>query len=349
MKQLIFIGLLIFCFTTSFAQYTEIINSKRPGFSESPYGVGTNVFQVETGVFYQDNQVSETFDTKNSLGANLFLRYGKFLENLEINLDISFQNDNRIFNNIHTSTFNVNGISRLTFGAKYLVYNQKFTDNSKEIRSWKKRTAFDIKRLIPSVGVYVGVNTNFLGEAFKEEGLSPKAAILLQNDITNRFIVLTNLIADKIGQNNSEFGYILTATYALNERWSVFGEQQGVFKKVTTNEFQFGAGTAFLYSNNLQLDVSARANFVGDDTDIYFGLGGSWRLDKHKKYTTKGGEEGLKGKKEGTFFSRLFKKKKGKPKRKKIKAKKRKKGKSKKGTPSFHKGKKKKKRGGRKK
>ncbi len=351
MKQLIFIGLLIFGLATSFAQYTEIINSKRPGFSESPYGVGTNVFQVETGVFYQDNQVSKTFDTDNSLGANLFLRYGKFLEKLELNLDVSFQNDNRIFRNIVTTRkYSTNGISKLTFGAKYLIYNQKFADKSKEIRSWKKRNAFDLKRLIPSIGVYVGVNTNFLGEDFKEEGLSPKAAILLQNDISSRFIILTNLVADKIGQDNSEFGYILTTTYALNERWSIFGEQQGVFKKVTSNEFQFGAGTAFLYSNNLQLDVSARANFVGDDTDFYLGLGGSWRLDKHKKFTTKGGEDGLKGKKEGTFFSRLFKKKDKKPKRRKIKAKKRKKEKSKKGTPSFHKkGNKKKKRGGRKK
>ena len=105
--------------------------------------------------------------------------------------------------------------------------------------------------MIPSVGVYVGVNTNFLGKRFKEESLSPKAAILLQNDISSRFIVLTNLVADKIGQDNSEFGYILTTTYALSEKWSIFGEHQGVFKKVTTNEFQFGAGTVFLYTKNL--------------------------------------------------------------------------------------------------
>ena len=33
------------------AQYTNVINSNRPGFSESPYSVGTGVYQLETSVF----------------------------------------------------------------------------------------------------------------------------------------------------------------------------------------------------------------------------------------------------------------------------------------------------------
>ncbi|MCF6350457.1 MAG: transporter [Flavobacteriaceae bacterium] len=335
MKYLLFVGLLFFTIVTQ-SQYTEIINSKRPGFSESPYGVGTKVFQVETGIFYQDNQVTQTFDTENSLGTNIFLRYGNFLEKLEFNLDFAYQKDERIFNNIINSFFEVNGVSRLTFGAKYLVYNQKYTDKSKEIRSWKKRTSFDLKRLIPSVGVYVGLNTNFLGESFKEERLSPKAAILLQNEITNRLNIISNLIADKIGQDNSEFSYIVTTTFALNEKWSIFAEHQGVFKKLTTDELQFGVGTAFLYTKNMQFDIAARANYVGNTTDIYVALGGSWRLDKHQKEAKS--KDVLKGKKEGTFFSRLFKKNKNKgPKTRKIKIKKRKKQRAKKGTPSFHK------------
>ena len=36
------------------AQYTEVINSRRPGFSDSPYSVGTKVYQVEGGLFYKD-------------------------------------------------------------------------------------------------------------------------------------------------------------------------------------------------------------------------------------------------------------------------------------------------------
>jgi hypothetical protein len=339
-KLLVFLFLIV-SFQTINAQYTEIINSKRPGFSESPYGVGKKVFQVETGFFYQKNQVLSTFSKDNIFGTNVFLRYGNFLEKLEFNLDFTYQKEHRVFQNILTNSTNVSGISKLTFGAKYLVYNSKYTDKSKEIRSWKKRTAFDLKRLIPSVGVYLGLNTNILGKDFKEEGMSPKAAILLQNDISGRFVVLTNIIADKIGKKNSEFGYILTATYALTEKWSIFGEQQGAFKKLANNEFQFGGGAAYLYNNNMQFDISARTIFVGGNSSFYAGLGGSWRLDKHVNKKKSG--DALEGTKEG-FFKRIFKKNKNKKRKvKKVKIKKRRNKKVKKGTPSFYKKKKKKK------
>ena len=74
-------------------------------------------------------------------------------------------------------------------GAKYLVFQQEFTDKTKEIRSWKRRTALDKKRLIPSVAVYAGFNTNFLGELYKTSKVSPKLGVLLQNDLSNDFNV----------------------------------------------------------------------------------------------------------------------------------------------------------------
>ncbi len=337
---------LFFGFQLVSAQYTEIINSKRPGFSESPYGVGTKVFQLETGVFYHKRAITQLFDTSKSFGSNLFLRYGAFLEKLEFNADFAFQQDERVFYNVIPSySYKVTGISKLRFGVKYLIHNQKYTDKSKEVRSWKKRTSFDMKRLIPSVGVYVGVNPNFVSKDFKEDGVSLKGAILLQNDISSRFVVLTNLIADKILlKDKMEFGYILTATYAVNTKWSIFGENQGVFSKYKDNEFQFGAGTAYLLNNNVQFDISARSDFFADKLNYYLALGGSWRLDRHvKKHSS---EDVLQGEKQGNFFSRLFKKKgRGKHRKvKKVKTKKRRVKKAKKGTPSFFKKDKKKKR-----
>ncbi len=339
MKKNLFVFALFFGFQIITAQYTEIINSKRPGFSESPYGVGTKVFQVETGIFYNKRAISQLFDTSKSLGGNLFLRYGAFLEKLEFNLDLAYQQDERVFNNvIPTYYYNVSGLSKLRFGVKYLIHYQKYTDKSKEVRSWKKRTAFDMKRLIPSVGMYVGVNPNFLSKDFKQEGVSLKGAVLLQNDISSRFVVLTNLIVDNILlKDKMEFGYILTATYAVNTKWSIFGENQGTFSKYRDNEFQFGAGTAYLLNNNVQFDISARSDFFADKLNYYLALGGSWRLDKHtKKHSS---EDVLKGEKQGSFFSRLFKKKgRGKHRKvKKVKVKKRRVKKAKKGTPSFFK------------
>lgn len=334
MKKIVIIAFLFISFNSVFSQYTKIINSKRPGFSESPYGVGTKVFQVETGGFYHsNNNYKGAFLTKDGYGGNLFLRYSNFLEKLEINLDLAYQKDQRIFNNIFISNQkSYTGISKLTFGAKYLIYNSVYKDKSKEIRSWKKRHAFDWKRLIPSVGVFVGWNSNFLNEDFKAPGMSFKGAILLQNDINERFVILTNLVVDNILMDQMQYSYILTSTLAVTEKWSIFAEHQGVFTKFLDNEYQFGGGAAYLFSENIQLDISARTSLIANDfSKMYIGLGGSWRLDRHDRLKQM---EALEGTKE-PFFKRLFKKNKGKKgKVKKIKIKKRRKSKKSKG-PSF--------------
>jgi len=297
------------------AQYTEIINSKRPGFSESPYSIGTDVFQFETGLFYRSSNNESLIARPNTIGGELFFRYGKFIERLEFNAKIAYQNDevkNDEVKNPFGPNYNIHGISELTIGAKYLIFQQKYTDKSKEIRSWKRRVAFDKKRLIPSVGAFVGVNTNFLGDGFKENELSLKGAVLLQNDFSDRLVLLTNLIADKILSESNEYSYIATMTYALNFKWSYFIENQGIFKKGYSPKFHFGTGLAYLFSNNLQLDASVRTNFFDDYSFLYSSIGAAWRLDNHSdEIINKSSPRGQisNNRKKGNFFSRIFKKK----------------------------------------
>ena len=51
-KFLLILTALMFFFNTKvFSQYTDIINSNRPGTSQSAFSVGSNVIQLETGVF----------------------------------------------------------------------------------------------------------------------------------------------------------------------------------------------------------------------------------------------------------------------------------------------------------
>ena len=54
MKSFLTTLILLLLAEFSHAQYTEVINSRRPGFSESPYSVGTKVYQVEAGLFYKN-------------------------------------------------------------------------------------------------------------------------------------------------------------------------------------------------------------------------------------------------------------------------------------------------------
>jgi len=300
------------------AQYTQIINSKRPGFSESPYSIGTNVYQFETGLFYRSSNNTASNAIPKSFGGDLFFRYGKFSEKLEFNARIAYQRDQFLEfdnNSILQKTYK-SGISHLTIGAKYLFYQQKYTDKTKEIRSWKRKMAFDKKRLIPSVGVYAGVNTNFLSTNFKEDGISYKAALLLQNDFSDRLVVLTNLIADKITSDFNYYSYIISMTYAISDKWSYFIENQGFFDKRNAPKYNFGTGAAYLYSDDIQVDASLRTNFFDDYSFIYASVGIAWRLDKHnEKLISKKNSNPLKSKnrkskkrRRGNIFTRIFKK-----------------------------------------
>jgi len=68
----------------SYGQYTEVINSRRPGYSDSPYSVGTKVYQVEAGLFYKnvggylyyDPILEETFDySASSFGSDITFQF----------------------------------------------------------------------------------------------------------------------------------------------------------------------------------------------------------------------------------------------------------------------------------
>lgn len=290
-KKLVFLGLFMLIPKLFFAQYTEVINSNKPGFSESPYSVGTGVYQFESNLFLRDISIEPTFSKPQSLGIDLLFRTSFLLEKLELNAQFTYQRDKVAFKNIFTSHYFSSGFSRITIGAKYLVYEPEYTDKSKEVRSWKRRNAFDFKRFIPSVAVYLGVNTDYVNEIHQTGQLTPKAGILLQHNLTNDFNVITNLFYDNIGSDFAEWSYIITATQNFSNRWSAFFENQVIFQELQNN-INLGLGFAYLYNRNLQLNTSARMLFEGKAQGFYAGLGVSYRIDKHKDAFKELGENG---------------------------------------------------------
>src|SRR5690606_17290682 len=75
----------------TYAQYTETINSNRPGASQGAFSVGTNVLQLEGGGFYgNDNHNLRLTDT-DLYGVDYSFRYGLFFEALEVSLTGAFQ------------------------------------------------------------------------------------------------------------------------------------------------------------------------------------------------------------------------------------------------------------------
>ncbi|MGK0412232.1 MAG: hypothetical protein ACJA1B_000423 [Polaribacter sp.] len=306
--------LIFFTFSSIHSQYTEVINSNKPGFSESPYSVGTGVYQFESNLFYRNTSIEPTFYRPQSFGLNLLFRTSFLLEKLELNAQISFQRDQIAFKNVFTSQYSETGLGMATIGAKYLVFQQEYEDKSKEIRSWKRRNAFDKKRLIPSVAIYAGINTDFVNDIHKTGSISPKFGVLLQQNLSNDFNLITNVFYDKIGTEFSELSYILTGTYNFDSRWSVFFENQTVFLK-NQNNTNLGTGLAFLFNKDLQINTSIRYLKQGESKGSYLGLGASYRIDKHKDPFTELDENGnaikdqpisAYNKKQKGFFGRIF-------------------------------------------
>ena len=303
-----------------FAQYTEVINSNKPGFSESPYSVGKGVYQFESNIFLRNTSISTTFSKPQSLGIDMLFRTSFFLDKLELNAQLTYQKDKIAFKNIFTSHYFTSGLSKMTIGAKYLVYQQTYKDKSKEIRSWKRKNSFDITRLIPSVAVYLGMNTDFVNDIHKTGSITPKVGVLLQQNLTQDFNVITNFYYDNIGTDFAQYSYIITLTQSFSNRWSAFFENQMVIQKYQNN-INLGAGLAYLYNRNLQFNTSARLIFEGKTQGYYAGLGVSYRIDKHQdpfiEIDNKG--KALKetpnsnyNKKQSNFFNRflnIFKKK----------------------------------------
>ena len=299
---------------TVFAQYTDVINSNKPGFSESPYSVGKGVYQFESNVFLRNTAITSTFSKPQSLGIDLLFRTSFFLDKLELNAQLTYQKDKVAFKNIFTSQYFTSGLSNMTIGAKYLVYQQAYKDKSKEIRSWKRKNAFDLARLIPSVAVYLGMNTDFVNDIHKTGSITPKMGLLLQQNLTQDFNVITNFYYNNIGSDFAQYSYIITLTQSFSNRWSAFFENQMVFKKDQDN-LDLGAGLAYLYSRNLQFNTSARLLFEGKTQGYYAGLGVSYRINKHqdpfKELDNEGGN--LKetpiskyNKKQSNFFNRFL-------------------------------------------
>jgi hypothetical protein len=291
------------------AQYTDVINSNKPGFSESPYSVGTGVYQFETNVFYKNTGITPTFSIPKSYGVDILFRTSFFLERLELNTQLTYQKDKVAFKNIFTSNYITSGLSKFSVGAKYLVYQPTYKDKNKEVRSWKRKNAFDKRRLIPSVAIYAGMNTDLVNDIYKSGKITPKAGLLLQHNLTNEFNLISNVFYDKIGTDFPEISYIVTATQNFNDRWSGFLEHQTVFLKYQNN-LNFGTGLAYLFNKNLQINASGRFIKEGKSQGFYGILGVSYRIDKHKDSyidTDEHRKEIVEYKDyNGGFFKRLF-------------------------------------------
>ena len=289
-----FILLTALTYNIANAQYTEVINSNRPGVSESAFSVGTNVVQAEIGAFTVKEEHTPLQYEVSGFGIDFSIRYGLLFEQLEISLDGVYQNDTFTNNSASVSFEDKRANFRnLTLGAKYLVYDPyKNAEEAKpNLYSYHANRKFQWKSLIPAVSVYVGANFDTKNNPFipytpfsnsgDESSISPKVMIATQNNFNGGWVFVMNLIKDRIGSDFSDFQYIFTLTHSFTPQWVVFGEAQGISSDFYADNI-FRVGGAYLWDKNFQLDANIAFNTKDTPSVFNIAFGASYRLDFHK-------------------------------------------------------------------
>jgi len=267
------------------SQYTDVINSNRPGLSVSAYAIGKNVLQLETGLFYEQQDHSSLNTQSNIWGTDISLRYGLLFEQLEINWESTFQNQDITFANFDINESRTD-FYRNRLGLKFLIYDRyKSAERNKpNLYSWRANNVFQLKNLIPSVSLYAGANFVLGDNPFYvgDPTVSPRVMVATQSRITPKFVLISNLAYDRIGTDFPEMSYLLSLSHAFrNPKWSVFVENQGI-KSDRYSDVLLRSGVAHLINEELQADINLGASFKNTPSRIFVSAGVSYRFDFHK-------------------------------------------------------------------
>lgn len=272
-----------FC-TVNYAQHTDEINSNRPGETMSAFSVGKSVIQVETGAYGIRQKHSILNYESNGFGVDAVLRWGVFSEKLELIADLQYQNET--INSLFSST-KISNLKQTVLGAKYLIYDPfKNYEKKVNVYSWKANRAFNWRQLVPAVSVFAGANVTMADNPYAfdlQSSISPKIMLITQNHLGDgKWVFVTNIIADYIGTEFPSYGYVLTLTRGITQKWSGFVENQG-YKSDFYSDAIVRGGAAYLLNKDMQIDASISTSLKNTPSIFYGGLGFSWRYDANYK------------------------------------------------------------------
>lgn len=266
------------------AQYTDQINSNRPGETMSAFAVGKSVIQLETGAYGIAQKHHLLNYVANGFGIDATIRYGVFKEKLELIADLQYQS--QVYE-ARLTKIDQKALKQTIIGAKYLLYDPfKSQEKKVNIYSWKVDKSFKWKQLIPAVSVFAGANITSANNPYHfspNASISPKVILITQNHFGDgSWVFVTNTIADYIGSEFPSYGYAVTITKGINKNWSGFIENQG-YKSDFYSDLIVRSGAAFLVNDDLQLDISGSASLKDTPAIFYGGIGLSWRYDGNYK------------------------------------------------------------------
>mgnify|MGYP001160905490 CR=1 FL=1 len=315
------------------AQYTDQINSNRPGASIGAFAVGKRIIQFEGGFEYRKHK-HESYNLSTVDGSIIFLavRWGFLSERLELTYQGSFMFD-KLTNKIPMQeiVYKRKGLLQNFLGIKFLIYDPFKKEEKVNVRSWKANNGFKLKHLIPAISITTGGNFIFgndhpypYGDVFdalyrpiffqnlngfteKEPFLSLRGVLATQSHFLRSWVFVTNFIYDRYLTEQVSKSYILTLTHTFHPLWSVYIENEGLFSE-RVNDQIFRTGAAYLFSDNIQIEGSLGINTNTRPSVLFVNLGVSYRLNFHKDFISAAEIEYKESKKEEKELKKTMKK-----------------------------------------
>jgi len=174
MKKTICLLVLSTCSLWILAQTSDIIRSSRPGQSFTPYSVGKNVFQIQSGVNFNGFDETNSNEDGNGVFFVALARYG-ITETIEIRSEFQFNRDQT---NMGADKEVLDGFSGWNIGMRFNVLNPELLELL--LQSYSLRhSVFDVR----CSKFYLNCLTKYLIIA---SFLVPKVGIKSAADIANK-------------------------------------------------------------------------------------------------------------------------------------------------------------------
>ena len=251
---------LIFLPFCNFAQYTENLQTSRPGQSFCAYTTGKNVFQIQSGFNFNREQWPSTSSTLYGANFQLALRYG-LSRSFEIRSTFQLNRDKM---NLFDPNEVKNGLSVLNVGLR-----ANLIDGNEGNRS--------------SLGIQLDFDINAVSESFRATSTVPRLYALFQSPLFKNMGLTINL-GGKLDGNTREFieQYTLALSFPVYKKLGGFIENYSQFVQGNF-EARFDAGFSYLANKNLAFDLSfGYADSVNElktgVTELFIDFGVSYRI-----------------------------------------------------------------------
>ncbi|MCB0802457.1 MAG: transporter [Flavobacteriales bacterium] len=253
MRKLLLI--LILCPSLSFAQFSETINSDRPGQANGASTLGKNVFQIQSG--YNLNTVKNGFSDMQNTNINNFFRFG-LLERVELSALVNYAS---VKTKGLQSESSLSDFNDLQLGARFFLVENK--------------------GIIPALAVQSSVLFKLPNSLFPREKMGSNTIVATTNQISEWLSFNSNWIFLQEGNAPLHTSYVANISFTISERIGTFIEMYGAISNYFTTSFD--AGFSYLINNDFQIDASAGIQDNSyTDTDYFIDLGISWRTNWRK-------------------------------------------------------------------